>query len=295
MTPLSTTQWWEISVTADPLLDDPICWRLQDQGCLGTASQQIDGRLTVRGYLPKSQPVDLENIAALLRQDVAEMDQGDLVIDWQIVPEEDWAKSWKDHWHSETIGERLMIHPAWLPRPQTDRLVVTLNPGVAFGTGAHATTQLCLKALERQPLETDSMMADIGCGSGILSIAAVMLGAGRVYGVDTDPLAVDAASESRDLNGISPKQIQFTLGSIEQMIATEWRVDGFVCNILAEIILKLIPQFRQIMKPDAWGLLSGILVSQSSMITTALAEQGWQVAEMTQQGDWCCLKIRQID
>ncbi|MGF1601411.1 MAG: 50S ribosomal protein L11 methyltransferase [Thermosynechococcaceae cyanobacterium] len=295
MTPLTANQWWEISVTADPLLDDPICWRLQDQGCLGTASQQTDSKLTVRGYLPQSQPADLEGIAALLRQDVAAMDQGDLVIDWRIVPEEDWAKSWKDHWHSEEIGQRLIIHPAWLPRPQTDRLVLTLNPGVAFGTGAHGTTQLCLKALELQSLEPTSTMADIGCGSGILSIAAVMLGAGRVYGVDTDPLAVDAASESRDLNGITAEQIQFTLGSIEQIIATERRVDGFVCNILAEIILQLIPQFRQITKPDAWGLLSGILVSQAAMITTALADHAWQVIEMTEQGDWCCLKIRQAD
>lgn len=285
------TQWWEISVTADPLLDDPICWRLQDQGCLGTASQQTGALLTVRGYLLHSLPTDLDKIVALLHQDVAEMDQGELVITWRLVPEEDWAKSWKDHWRSEEIGERLLIHPAWLPQPETDRLVVTLNPGVAFGTGAHATTQLCLRALEGLPLPSTRRVADIGCGSGILSIAAVRLGAGQVHGVDTDPLAVDAASESRDLNGISGEQIQFTLGSIEQITAAEHLVDGFVCNILAEVILGLIPQFEQITQPSAWGILSGILVTQSALITEALAQQGWRVISIMQQDDWCCLQI----
>ncbi|WP_110985316.1 50S ribosomal protein L11 methyltransferase [Acaryochloris thomasi] len=283
------TQWWEISVTADPLLDDPICWRLQEQGCLGTASQQTDQSFMVRGYLPESQAPDLEQIAAMLRQDVAEMGCGDLTVTWQIVPEEDWAKSWKAHWHPEEIGDRLLIHPAWLPLPDTDRLVVTLNPGVAFGTGAHATTQLCLRALESQSAET---LADLGCGSGILSIAAALLGVQRVYGVDTDPLAVDAARESRNLNGIAADRIQFDLGSIEQVIATDQLVDGFVCNILAEVIVQLMPQFRSIVRPGAWGLLSGLLVSQAAMITDALSEHGWQVMEMTQQEDWCCLQIR---
>ncbi len=290
------TEWWEITVTAAPALDDPICWRLQEQGCLGTASQRVDQVLTVRGYLSHYQVPDLEQIAVLLRQDVSEMDCGTLAIDWRLVPEEDWAKSWKDHWCSEEIGERLLIHPAWLPLPQTDRLVVTLNPGVAFGTGAHATTQLCLKALEKQFAQNNyqepQTLADIGCGSGILSIAAVLLGVERVYGVDTDPLAVDAASESRDLNQISSSQIQFQQGSVEQILALGHPVNGFVCNILAEVILKLIPQFRQIVKPDAWGLLSGILVSQQNMITDALVQHHWQVINITQQEDWCCLKIR---
>ncbi|PZD74285.1 Ribosomal protein L11 methyltransferase [Acaryochloris thomasi RCC1774] len=243
----------------------------------------------VRGYLPESQAPDLEQIAAMLRQDVAEMGCGDLTVTWQIVPEEDWAKSWKAHWHPEEIGDRLLIHPAWLPLPDTDRLVVTLNPGVAFGTGAHATTQLCLRALESQSAET---LADLGCGSGILSIAAALLGVQRVYGVDTDPLAVDAARESRNLNGIAADRIQFDLGSIEQVIATDQLVDGFVCNILAEVIVQLMPQFRSIVRPGAWGLLSGLLVSQAAMITDALSEHGWQVMEMTQQEDWCCLQIR---
>lgn len=287
------TQWWEISVTADPALDDPICWRLQEQGCLGTASQQRDHTLTVRGYLPERQvPIaELERIAALLQQDVAEMGCGPLQVAWQQVPEEDWAKSWKDHWRCEEIGDRILIHPAWLPRPETDRLVVTLNPGVAFGTGAHATTQLCLRALESKLQTPQAAMADIGCGSGILSISAVLLGAGRAYGVDTDPLAVEAACDSRDLNGISVEQIQFHEGSIEQIITAGQTVDGFVCNILAEVILKLIPQFIGIATPNTWGILSGILVSQQQMITDALAKQGWQVTEITEQGDWCCLQI----
>jgi ribosomal protein L11 methyltransferase len=283
-------QWWEISVTADPLLDDPICWRLQEQGCRGTASQQTDQMLTVRGYLPEGQAPDLEQIAALLRQDVADMGCGSLAVTWQIVPEEDWAKSWKAHWQSAEIGNRLLIHPAWLPLPETNRLVVVLNPGVAFGTGAHATTQLCLRALELQASGTRTL-ADLGCGSGILSIAASLLGVNRVYGVDTDPLAVDAACESRDLNGIGADRIQFSLGSVEQIMAADQLVDGFVCNILAEVILKLIPQFRSIVRPGAWGLLSGLLISQQAIITDALAEQDWQVIGMTQQEDWCCLQI----
>ncbi|NJN39361.1 MAG: methyltransferase, partial [Acaryochloridaceae cyanobacterium CSU_3_4] len=218
----SPSQWWEITVVGVPLLDDLLFWRLQTEGCQGTASQLANQQRTVWGYLPQdcTQESDLERIADLVRQDVLAVGQPAPKIHWQGITEEDWAHSWQDYWHPQEIGDRILIYPAWLPVPEQgddlqlaigDRLLLRLNPGVAFGTGAHATTQLCLQALEKhlgikkstQPLS----IADIGCGSGILSIAAVLLGADQAYAVDLDPLAVSAAQDSRDLNGLTSEQL----------------------------------------------------------------------------------------
>ena len=122
-----------------------------------------------------------------------------LAIQWSAIAESDWANNWKAHWHPQAIGDRILIYPEWLAVPDDPgRVLIRLNPGAAFGTGEHATTQLCLKALETRlpPLQEQPRkiaIADIGCGSGILAIAALRLGCEQAYGVDTDPLAVDCA------------------------------------------------------------------------------------------------------
>jgi len=136
-------------------------------------------------------------------------------------------------------------------------------------------------------------IADIGCGSGILSIAALLLGAKRAYAVDTDPLTIASTNASRELNGIDPDRLIVELGSLDHL--TEMLpapVDGFVCNILAEVILDLIPGFRAIAKPTTWGVLSGILLDQVKPIADSLEANGWIVATLWRRQDWCCLNIR---
>ncbi|HEY9844909.1 MAG TPA: 50S ribosomal protein L11 methyltransferase [Candidatus Caenarcaniphilales bacterium] len=293
--------WWQIQILGDPALEELIVWRLQDFGCGGAASQLQERSCLIQTYLPHDQfqQTDLEALALLLQQDAAGVDFASPTAEWHEIDEEDWANSWKDHWHPQEIGDRLLINPAWLPLPETtDRIVLQLNPGVAFGTGTHATTQLCLVALEQQlnnnaAVKEQVTIADIGCGSGILSIAAILLGAHKAYALDLDPLAVDSARGSRMLNRLGPSQMVVEQGSIEQLQELlERPIDGIVCNILADVIINLVPQMSAISHASTWGILSGILLTQVQPVTATLAQHGWSVFASQRQQDWCCLNIR---
>jgi ribosomal protein L11 methyltransferase len=292
------SQWWELRVWGDPVLDELLSWELQSMGCQGTSSQLKDGVLKLCGYFPHAQATKatLAQVAEQLRQVAVAAQVAVPQVDWTMLEEEDWASSWKAYWHPTEVGDRLLIHPAWLPLPEhTDRILIQLNPGVAFGTGAHATTQLCLVALEHQFAQAVSHpcnIADIGCGTGILAIAALGLGADQAYAVDTDPLAVQAAQECRDLNQIDADRMIVTVGSMAEAIAQlPMPVDGFCCNILAHIIIELVPQMAVLAKPEGWGILSGILQRQVPDVTTVLSVNGWIVQHTWQQEDWACLQI----
>lgn len=290
--------WWEITTLGDPSLEDSIFWRLDKFGCRGTVSQVQGTGLLVQGYIPQI-TVGLLDLAALslwLRQDALIMGLKPPITQWDLIDEEDWASSWKEHWEPQEIGDRILIYPAWLTPPtETERLIVRLDPGAAFGTGIHPTTQLCLESLEmRLGGDTEGLvLADIGCGSGILSISSLLLGAAKVYGVDVDPLAVRATRSNRNLNQIEPENLKVAKGSIELLREDKKvEVDGILCNILAEVIIELIPQMTDIAKPTTWGILSGILLDQVKPIADTLEQHGWIVAALWKRKDWCCFNIR---
>jgi ribosomal protein L11 methyltransferase len=296
-----TNSWWEIQVVCDPIMEELVFWRLDDFGCRGSASETTPDRYWIKSYLPqmRTQPQDLTALASLLRQDAISTGFSAPIVTWSLIEEEDWASSWKDHWHPQEIGDRFLINPAWLPPPQTERLLLKLDPGVAFGTGAHATTQLCLEALEMRldhsnaEAGSEVVIADIGCGSGILSIGALLLGAKRVYAVDVDPLAVLSTTRNREMNQVERERLIVAEGSLDWLIQTlSTPVDGIVCNILADVILQLIPKMGEIAKPTTWGVLSGILVDQVSPIVQTLEQHGWTMATLWRKQDWCCLNIR---
>ena len=293
---MNQLQWWELQVISDPTLDELLSWQLQSLGCQGTASEVKNGQLKISGYLYSGQysEADLEQMIPQLEHCAAQMDKS-AQVSWRLILEEDWANNWKEYWHPTPVGSRLLIHPDWLPVPETDRIVIRLNPGVAFGTGAHATTQLCLTALEEQlkTVQHPFTLADIGCGTGILAIAALKLGADQAYAVDTDPLAVKAAQECRDLNQIGADRMIVFEGSIGEVIEkTLDSVNGVCCNILAEpIVTTIIPRLNSLLASDEWVLLSGILHQQIPQISMALAEQGWEIKHTWQQEDWVCLAV----
>ncbi|MEB3826493.1 50S ribosomal protein L11 methyltransferase [Phormidium sp. CCY1219] len=289
--------WWEIQVLCDPDLEDIFFLRLESFGCRGTASEIKGHSCLVLAYLPqeKAQLLDLAALSLLLRQDALCVNMPIPAVQWSLIEEEDWSTSWKKHWKPEELGDRFLINPAWLPIPETDRIVLRLDPGAAFGTGAHPTTQLCLEALEMRLgfEETEPTIADIGCGSGILSIGAILLGAKKLYAVDTDTLAVRSTRRNRDLNKIPDQKLVTKLGSVErvkQLISEP--VDGIVCNILAEVIIDLIPQMDAIAKPSTWGIISGVLLEQAKPVADTLEQNGWVVATLWRRQDWCCFNIR---
>jgi ribosomal protein L11 methyltransferase len=215
---------------------------------------------------------------------------------WQLIDEEDWSMSWKQHWHPMEVGDRFLIVPAWIEPPaNSDRVILLLDPGSAFGTGTHATTQLCLESLEMRLSDPGEagIVADIGCGSGILSIGAVLLGLTQVYAVDTDPLAVQAARSNRHLNHLNPNYLTINRGSVGELLAIlPEGVDGILCNILAHVIVDLTPQLTQLTKPGGWGVFSGIALDQAPDVADALEGHGWEIAALWKREDWCCFNAR---
>ncbi|NJR68273.1 MAG: 50S ribosomal protein L11 methyltransferase [Synechococcales cyanobacterium CRU_2_2] len=297
--------WWEIQVLCEPLLEDIVSLRLEKFGCRGFASEVQSGAqgevYRVRGYVPQEQVqiLDLGALAVWIQRDAIAVEQPIPQVSWQRIDDEDWASSWKQHWQPEELGDRFLICPAWIDPPPSDRLVLTLDPGAAFGTGAHPTTQLCLESLEMRLSDLSPglrlTLADVGCGSGILSIGAVLLGAHRVYAMDNDPLAVSATLSNRDLNQISEAQITAERASVERLIALDAGgvlLDGIICNILAEVIVEMIPTFSAVAKPETWGILSGILTTQAKMVADVLEQEGWIVATLWKRKEWCCFNIR---
>jgi ribosomal protein L11 methyltransferase len=185
---------------------------------------------------------------------------------WEELADEDWSLSWKKHWQPDPVGQRLLILPAWLeiPEEHAQRLVLKMDPGSAFGTGSHPTTRLCLEALEAMP-PCDQRVADLGCGSGVLGLASLALGAHEVFAADTDSLAVRATTDNAALNALKAEQLRVSHGSIDTLatLLNGEAADLLLCNILAPVIEALAPQFASVLKPEGRGLLSGLLVDQA--------------------------------
>ncbi len=291
--------WWEIQILCNPALEDLIFWRLDKFGFRGMSCETKGYSKLVRAHIPQIQVqlLDLSALSLWLRQDALTVGLPLPIAHWHLIDEEDWASSWKQHWQPQKIGDRFLIYPAWLPPPeQPERLLLRLDPGAAFGTGTHPTPQLCLEALEMRLGDDpdEQVVADVGCGSGILSIGAILLGAKKAYGVDIDPLAVRAARTNRNLNKISPGRLVVDKGSIDRLpeLIGDKPVDGILCNILAEVIIDMIPAMSAIASPKAWGIISGILLDQAKPIADTLEQHQWIVATLWKRQEWCCFNIR---
>lgn len=294
--------WWRLSLPLHPVLEESLLWKLESVGLHRLAVQHApespDQRMLL-AWLPASEwPKDQRDQLLNSLRPMAETFGLELAQPiWEELAEEDWSLSWKKHWQPDPVGQRLLILPAWLdvPKEHQHRLVLKMDPGSAFGTGSHPTTRLCLEALEAMSLR-DQTVADLGCGSGILGLAAVALGAREVLAADTDSLAVRATTDNALLNGLEAEQLRVSYGSIdkiESMLDGE-AVDLLLCNILAPVIEALAPQFASVLKSTGRGLLSGLLVDQAHRLIQVLAEYGWRARPIAEQGRWGLLEIKSL-
>jgi ribosomal protein L11 methyltransferase len=206
----------------------------------------------------------------------------------RIIKEADWQTSWKKHFQPIEIGKRLLIIPPWITIGETEREVIVLEPGMAFGTGLHPSTRICLEAIE-DILQPGDNILDIGCGTGILSIAAVLLGANHVLAVDTDDIAVQATRENAERNRVA-EYIRVESGSLEQVkiLQTESQNnDLIVANILSHILMDLIQSgLATYVKPKGRIILSGILAEQVEPLVNLAADADLELIDVRSEKDW---------
>ncbi len=206
------------------------------------------------------------------------------------VSEEDWANNWKAYFKPLPVGQRLLIRPTWeTVEDAGGRQVLSIDPGMAFGTGGHDTTRLVLETLERH-ITPETDLLDVGCGSGILSIAALLLGARSAVGVDIDPLAVKTAEENGRINGFIPPRLTLLQGDLVEKITGQYGV--VAANIVADAIIALSPAIPRFLLPGGVFIVSGLIDTRETDVTTALASCGFTVTERHEHGGWLCLCCR---
>lgn len=201
--------------------------------------------------------------------------------------EEDWADKWKAFFKPTPVGERLFVRPIWIDDYDAgNRAVLNIEPGAAFGTGTHDTTRLCLETLDKIIKDGDTVL-DIGCGSGILAIASMLLGATEGFGVDIDELAVKTAKENGKMNGLDDPELKFVCGDLADKVTKQY--DIVVANIVADIIILFSTQVRAFMKQGAKFIASGIIDTRADEVVNALQNAGLKLVERIEHGGWVCL------
>ena len=200
------------------------------------------------------------------------------------VNDSDWADGWKKFFKCTEVGEKILIRPSWEDYDKnTDRIVLSIDPGAAFGTGTHATTSLCLELLEGYVTDK-SRVLDIGSGSGILSIGAILLGAEHADGVDIDAAAVKVANENAEINGVSDKT-NYIVGDLAEKISGKYDI---VCaNIVADVIIRLLENVDNYMEKDAVLITSGIIDSREKDVTSAFEKFGFSIEKRLTRDNWC--------
>ncbi|PAB58938.1 50S ribosomal protein L11 methyltransferase [Anaeromicrobium sediminis] len=243
----------------------------------------------VKGYLPEGE--DLIDIIELIKQNVEKiptynLDKGLGEVTTSEIYEEDWANGWKKYYKPKKIGEKVVVKPTWEEyEPKDEEVIIELDPGMAFGTGTHETTMMCIQNLERY-VDGNSLVYDIGCGSGILSIGAAKLGAKEVIAVDLDPVAVESSRRNVALNNVEDK-VNVLEGNLMELIDGE--ADVVVANIIADIIIGLSDYIGKFIKDDGVFIASGIILDKVEAVKEALSKNNLEIISVDKQGEWAAI------
>ncbi len=264
-----------------------------------TQENEPTGEIAVFGYLPVDER--LEETRQKLEEALWHLGQIASIPKPKYSPiqDQDWMTSWREHYTPVPVGERFLVMPAWInPDQEQTRSIIRINPALAFGTGTHPSTQLCLRLMERH-LKPGGNVIDLGCGSGILSIAAIKLGAVHVLGVDIDSQAVRSTIENAELNDLPPGILETGKGSVEEILTGRFSIKSaplVLVNILAPVITHLFNQgLGDLVTETGILLLSGILAHQLRDVLNTAEEAGFVLVERLSDGDWVSLAMKKED
>jgi ribosomal protein L11 methyltransferase len=309
--------WLEVSLTVNGELAEAVADVLARFAPNGVMTEQgvkfVDdedegtatGPITVRAYLPVDEHI--EDTRHKLEESLyyLGMIQPLPAAVFNSIADQNWMEAWKQHYRPIVIGRRLVIVPAWLDSPEPGRIAIKIDPGMAFGTGTHPTTQLCLELMEKSLQDLrglkdtgdqrrDLKVIDVGCGSGILSIAALKLGAASALGVDIDPESARNSRENADINEIGEELI-LGVGSVKEILEGKFAFRTalvVVANILAPVIIRLFDSgLADLLEPEGVLLLSGILQDQAQGVVDAAQIKGLKMMDKRQMGDWVALAM----
>lgn len=258
-----------------------------------------DGTAYLTFYLDEEEDVApvLMNVRKELEDMRAFLDVGECTIEKSETEDVDWVNNWKQYFHQFYIDDILVI-PSWenVKPEDSDKMVIHIDPGTAFGTGMHETTQLCIRALKKY-VTSETEILDVGCGSGILGMLALKFGAKHSLGTDLDPCAIDATHENMEVNGIRKDQYEVMIGNIIDDTAVQDAVgyekyDIVAANILADVLVPLTPVIIHQMKPGAVYITSGIIEDKENVVVEAVKAAGLEVLEVNHQGEWVSVVAR---
>ena len=258
-----------------------------------------DGTAYLTFYLDEEEDVApvLMNVRKELEDMRAFLDVGECTIEESETEDVDWVNNWKQYFHQFYIDDILVI-PSWekVKPEDSDKMVIHIDPGTAFGTGRHETTQLCIRSLKKY-VTSETEILDVGCGSGILGMLALKFGAKHSLGTDLDPCAIDATHENMEVNGIRKDQYEVMIGNIIDDTAVQDAVgyekyDIVAANILADVLVPLTPVIIHQMKPGAVYITSGIIEDKENVVVEAVKAAGLEVLEVNHQGEWVSVVAR---